>query len=98
STSLYEGFSLGLIEAWLAGVPTVSTITGALPELQETHGPLTVGLSADPDAEELARAIVQALSDANKSVVTRCRELAWREFTSVTMAERWSRYLELLCQ
>jgi len=62
NTSDYEGSSLALTEAWLAGVPVVSTPTGSIPELEISVGTCLVsrvGFGASP--QEIALAVKDAL-------------------------------------
>lgn len=96
--SRIEGFSLGLAEAWLAGVPTVATPAGALNELEQQHGQLTVRLADSPTAGEVAAAIGEALAPDNALNVERARGVVKTRHTSTVMAHDWTRYLaELEC-
>ena len=88
-----EGFALSLIEAWMAGVPCVSTPVGAVPELQEKYGPLVYEVPIGCGPKTLARAIKRALSPAFKPIRDKARQLAWEEFTAVAMAWRWEKLL-----
>jgi len=89
-----EGFSLSLIEAWLAGVPCVSTPTGAIPELQNQHGRLVTEVPIGSDGKQIADAIRNTRdSRATEAMTTRARLLAWSEFTGPAMAYRWDQYL-----
>jgi len=88
-----EGFSLAMIEAWLAGVPVVSTPVGAVPELETEHGPLVVRVGVGSKAAELAAAVRRAVAADNASTVARARDLARREFTTEAMGKRWTDYL-----
>lgn len=92
--SYTEGFSLGILEAWLAGVPVISTGVGAIPELEAMHGQLVVQVSTNPTVEETAEAVAVALSRANKPVIDRARSVAWNHYTLPAMAERWTNYME----
>lgn len=58
--SLFEGFSLPLVEAMSCGTPVVATTGGALPEVAGDAALLV----APGDAQALAAAITRALSDA----------------------------------
>ena len=60
--SLFEGFSLPLIEAMACATPVVATTGGALPEVAGADGE-TVLLVPPGDAEALAAAIGRALAD-----------------------------------
>jgi glycosyltransferase involved in cell wall biosynthesis len=88
-----EGFSLSLAEAWHCGVPTVATRVGAIPELEEVHGQLVVPVPLDPTPTNLAAAVRQAVSEANRPVVDRARYIARQHYTAGAMAQRWNRFL-----
>lgn len=88
-----EGFSMVLIEAWLAGLPTVATRVGAVPELEAVHGRLVVPIATEANADELAEAVEAALSPSNREVVEHARSVAWNHLTSEAMATRWADYL-----
>lgn len=60
--SLFEGFSLPLVEAMACGTPVVATTGGALPEVAGTHGE-TALLVPPGDSQALAAAIGEALDD-----------------------------------
>lgn len=91
-----EGFSLSLTEAWYAGVPTVATRVGAVPELEAVHGPLVVPVSVNPTPDELAAAVRIARSDEFRVTVSRVQTMVCEHFTSVAMARRWTNYLETI--
>lgn len=90
-----EGMCLSLIEAWLAGVPCVSTPTGAIPELEREYGPLVTGVQIGATGLQIAKAIGLCLiGGRNSATVQRARQLAWERLTSPAMAARWDTYLE----
>lgn len=62
--SLFEGFSLPLVEAMACGTPVVATTGGALPEVAGRHGE-TALLVPPGDPQALATAIAEALNDAS---------------------------------
>lgn len=88
-----EGFSLALVEAWLAGLPVVTTPVGAIPELEATHGPLAVVVPRDPPLRDLAHGVQQALAVEFAPTIERARRLAWRHWTAEAMAARWTAFL-----
>jgi len=83
---------LVLLDAWLAGLPTVATRFGFIDEIEERHGPLseTVPLEA-PSGEALAAAIGRA--SATRRFVDDARRTVWRHYTAGAMAARWEAYL-----
>lgn len=91
--SLVEGFSLGLAEAWLAGVPTVATSVGAVGELEAVHGRLTIPLRCEPSADEVAAAIQAALSRDTAAIIAHARSVISSHYTAQIMANRWTSYL-----
>lgn len=88
-----EGFPLGMIEAWLAGVPVVATPVGALPGLERLHGQLVRRVPVCPSPRELADAVVAATSDEHAAVVDRARRVANANYTAAKMGRRWAEYL-----
>jgi len=88
-----EGFSLALTEAWYCGVPTVATPVGAVPELEEQFGALTVRVPMEASAVELAEGVKKALAPENRAVVERARAVTREHFTAAAMGRRWSEYL-----
>ena len=93
-----EAHSLTLCEAWAAGVPTVATPTGAIPELEKQFGPLTVRVPLDPTTHELATAIREAVQLRGTECIDRIRKLAIREFSGEYMALKWESYLSHICR
>lgn len=93
-----EGFSLGLTEAWLAGLPTVATRVGAVPELEREYGPLVVPVPVDPTPRELADAVETALGPDRRVRTERARRVAWDHFTAGAMAARWTEFLREVCR
>lgn len=93
-----EGFSLGLTEAWLCGVPTVATRVGAVPELEERFGRLVEPVAIDATADDLAAAVRRAVSAANRRTVARARRVAAAGYTASHMARRWEGYLQRIVQ
>lgn len=88
-----EAFSLGLIEAWLAGVPVVATSVGSLPELERRFGKLTIEVPMRASGRKLASAVQMALDDVGLSRAKRAQQVALEHFTSEAMAHRWAEYL-----
>ncbi len=89
-----EAFSLGLIEAWLAGVPVVATPVGSLPELERRFGQLTVQVPIGASPRQLAKAARRAVDDVGQDNARRARQIAIEHFTSEAMANRWADYLQ----
>jgi len=91
--SHHEAFSLTMIEAWLAGVPVVSTSAGAVPELQTRYGKLVIEVPLKPTGAQLAAACKLALSPEGTEIAARAKQLAQNEFTVAHMMQRWDTYL-----
>jgi glycosyltransferase involved in cell wall biosynthesis len=87
--SLFEGFSLPLVEAMACGTPVVATTGGALPEVAGRHGE-TALLVPPGDPQALADAIVLMLADDALRVRLGAagRERVQRRFTWRAAAER----------
>jgi len=93
-TSYTEAFSLSMIEAWLAGVPIIVTPVGVLRELEHLYGSMMVTLPYDPQGPQVAIGILEATSGKGAYFAKKCRKIAWENYTTAAMAERWTSYLE----
>ena len=88
-----EGFCLALAEAWLCGTPTVATPVGSVIELEPEFGPLAVRVPINPQPQDLARAIKEAVSENNCKRVAHAQRVAWQHLTDRAMGRRWTEYL-----
>lgn len=88
-----EGFGLAMVEAWAAGLPTVSTPAGIVPEAEERHGPLVVRIGFGATPAEFAAAVRAAIDPANAATVERARQVAREFYPAERMAAAWSDYL-----
>jgi glycosyltransferase involved in cell wall biosynthesis len=88
-----EGFSLVVTEGLLAGVPTVATRVGIVPDLLARWGTLVVPVDTNPTGKQLADAAELALSDQHRPNVRRARQIVWEEFTAARMGARWADFL-----
>lgn len=87
-----EGCSIGLMEAWLAGTPTVTTRVGAVPELTKKHGDIATYVSMPEDDVEVSKAILQA--HENKKVAENARQMMHHHYLAVHSADKWCDYIE----
>jgi len=90
--SYSEGFSLSLLEAWAAGRPVVATRVGALPSLEERHGPLVTPIEPEDPPEVLAEAVRTAVNGSGE-IVRRAREMVLRDYHVRRMAQQWTDFL-----
>lgn len=88
--SRHEGMPLSLVEAWLAGLPAVTTRFAFVEEAQRMHGPLGTTVPLNATAEQLA----DAISNASSKHACRAREVAWNRYTAAAMAQRWEEFLQ----
>lgn len=82
-SSIMEGFGLAIVEAWAAGVPTVSTEVGVC----LSHRDCTQFIPLYADGFTIMAAAKKAIAD--QGTVLRARAVARGLYSSVTMAERW---------
>lgn len=76
-----EGHCQAVNEAWLAGVPVVSTPVGAVPELEEKYGKLCVTVPVGAAPGVIADAVRRAAADANQNTVVRAQAMMKASFT-----------------
>jgi glycosyltransferase involved in cell wall biosynthesis len=86
----FEGMSLTLVEAFLAGTPVVATPLRFLREAYALHGPLCELVPTRPSGAQLARGITRA---AERNYVARAHDVAWKHYTAAAMAQRWEEFL-----
>lgn len=85
-----EGFSLAVIEAWMAGVPVIATPVGAVPEMEKRFGPLTVPVPLKPTPEQLAAAVRQAINPVHREIVAKAQTIALEQFNATRFAKEWT--------
>lgn len=90
-----EAFSMTMIEAWLTGVPIVSTPVGAVPELERLYGPLVISVPLNPTPQQLAAACQKAISPEGMAIAVKAQALAREHWTAKSMVDRWTDYLEV---
>lgn len=92
----FEGHSLALCEAWLAGVPTVYTDFAAAVEMEDVHGSLGTMIARGSTPRQVADAVVVASSESDGVLakVGLARETVWSNYTLPTIASYWEEYFD----
>ena len=92
--SRYESHGLTLNEAWLAGVPTVSSDYGQNRAFADNHGELSWLAAVGCWPEELADTIRKAAKAGRRNArVIHARAVAREYYTAAAMARRWENFL-----
>ncbi len=91
SASEHEGFGLSLVEAWAAGVPTVTTDVGIVPEAQRKYGRLTHLVKYRSGGDVLAKAVLAAVK--NKTVTEQAKKVARTHYSADRMVAQWEDFL-----
>ena len=89
-SSYIEGNSLMLLEAMAAGVPIVSTPTGAIPEFFEMYGELCVTVPLYADTATLAGGILQAMASDNLLRRSAAKNVVHTMYSQETIGKQWS--------
>ena len=85
-SSQVEGHPLVMLEAWLAGVPVVTTPFETAKQVVAEHGPVLDVSTWD------TRAIAEAMASP-KTDVEAAQGLARERYTATAMGERWGEYI-----
>lgn len=88
--SYHEANSLAVLEAMLAGVPTVTTNYPAALALQERHGAMSVLVDLNPSPQTLANAIEAA---ACGTLAEKAKRIAEENYKAEKMTKRWEEFL-----
>lgn len=92
-----EGFSMGMLEAMLCGVPCALTNVGVLPELEEQHGRHWEPVEVSQHGAKMAAAIARVAGLSREQRVARtdrCRRIVESNYLARHLAERWIEYLK----
>lgn len=91
------GWTPGLVEAWLAGVPVVAV--GSLPTGRcQEYETLAVTVPGGPSLEALAAGVRAALGDQGRAAAGRARAVAWERLTAGAAAEQWAGLLQAVAR
>jgi glycosyltransferase involved in cell wall biosynthesis len=92
--SHFEAHPIALNEAWLAGVPTVTTDLPCVQWFVNQHGDMGWRVPINPTGKQLAAAIEEAgESGRDAPRVRNARAVAWERYTATAMAGRWEKFL-----
>lgn len=90
-----EGHSLSICEAMLCRVPIVSTVTGAIPQLEKMAGrELVERVPDDPLTSEVAAAIRRVCLHPPVDRIDAAERLAREHLTAEAMCREWTAYLK----
>lgn len=93
--SKHEANSLAKLEAFLFGMPVVSTAYPTALAMRDKFGPMDWLVPVDFKPQALAEAILEAdAAGKNSEQVLHAQEVARLEFTAAAMARRWESLLE----
>lgn len=95
--SHHEANSLAVIEAWLAGIPAVTTDYPAAVEMEKKHGRMSFLVPVNPSPRVLADAIEEAAKWRSSLAIQNVQAIAMKHYTAAVMADRWQSYLLELC-
>lgn len=92
----FEGHPLSLMEAMLAGVPTVYTDFEVMTELHELFGPIGTMVPRCSESDIYATAVLEATAETEDALikVNTAREAVWQNFTLPTIANEWEQFVE----
>lgn len=94
SVSHRESFGLSMIEAWMAGTPTITTPTCIPKDFNRRFGPLTIIVPFDPSPRMLAEAVERAAGPEGREMAERAKCVAFEHLTAEKMAMCWTNYFE----
>ena len=96
-----EGFSMAFLEACYAGVPTIMTPVGVMPELERRHGRHWEVVPVKHTPQQLAEAIVrmsQWSDEFRQQRIASAKRIVEQNHLASHMAARWCRFLERACE
>jgi glycosyltransferase involved in cell wall biosynthesis len=94
-----EGHSLAICEGMFCRVPIVSTVTGAIPQLERmAGGDLIERVPDDPLSHEIAAAIRRVCRHPPVDRISAAERFAREHLTADAMCNRWTDYLQDVMQ
>lgn len=92
-TSDFEGHPLAVLEAWLAGTPTVLSENAAILEMKNIFGDTAIYVPVRPTNKQIAEAVLKSQEDESLPLFNKARSVVWNNFTITTAATQWEEFI-----
>ena len=87
----FEGLPLAVLEAWLSGIPTITSDMPSMLELQTQYGDLSKYVKRRCSPEDFAQAALDI--DDDPDIRGRATRVVWEHFNAPRIALHWEQFL-----